>query len=127
MKIYLKHVASGFAISLVLFMIPLVFNKPDEIGVILLFSPVVYGIILKQPVIVVAILTLVLRKIDVKLNPYVFSSSLVIFTLVFSFLGYFFIPEILVRSIEGSRWEIWLISIISCAISVIVIYRKKKI
>ena len=127
MKIYIKHILVGLTLSYLIFVIPPVFDKPREIVVLLFVAPFFYGALLKYPLIVLAILAVLLREMKVKSNPYFFSTSLVIFTIATSIVGYFIMTNLISETFDGSTWKIWMISILSCTISFLVIYKKRKI
>jgi hypothetical protein len=126
MKKYVIHILVGLTISFLILTIPAAIDKPREIGFLLFVATFFYGVLFKYPLIVLAILAFLLKNIEVKLNPYVISTSLVIFTIAISFLGYLMMPDLISEALDGSTRRIWIITILCCTISMLAIHRKSK-
>lgn len=127
MKVYAKHLFLSLAISLIIFLLPPIIDSPKEFVVLIVISTLFYcSLFLPYPIIILAVLILILRRIDVKMNPYVISSSLIIYTLFVSLLVY--IPKLrqMAEIDNGSTWQLWLTALMSCVFCILFIYRKKK-
>ena len=125
MKEYKKHFILGIFISLGIFLIPAAFldPSPGDIGLLILVSPFYYGFILSYPIIVILILMFLLKKVNIILNPYVYSFSIVLYTSIVAFLNYVLEFNII---IEGSKWKLVLLSIVCCTIVILFFLRKEK-
>jgi hypothetical protein len=126
MKIYAKHLFLGLAISLIIFLLPPIIDSPKEAVVLVVIGTFFFCSFLPYPIIILAVLILLLKKIEVKVNPYVISSSMIIYTLFLSSLVY--IPKLsqMTEIDNGSTWQLWLTALISCLFCILFIYRKKK-
>lgn len=126
MKKYAKHLFLSLAISLIIFLVPPIIDSPKEVVVLIVIGTLFYCSLLPYPIIILAVLILLLRKIDVKMNSYVISSSLIIYTLFVSLLVY--IPKLsqMTEIDKGSTWQLWLTALMSCIFGILFIYRKKK-
>lgn len=126
MKIYAKHFFSSLAISLLLFLILPIIDSPNEIVVLIVMGTFFYCTLIQYPIIILAVLIFLLKKIDVNLNPYVVSFSLIIFTLSVSLVVYVPALTSITGINNGSTWQLWLIALMSSVSSILFIYRKKK-
>ena len=126
MKIYAKHLFLGLAISLIIFLLPPIYDSPKEVVALIVIGTLFFCSFLPYPIIILSVLILLLRKIEVKVNPYVISSSMIIYTLFLSLLVYIHKLSQMTEIDNGSTWQLWLTALMSCLFCILFIYRKKK-
>ena len=125
MKPYIIHLVASGVFSFLIMMIPPILDSPDELAVLLVIGPFFYIPFLKYPAIILTLAIVLFLKMKIKFSPSFISSSIITFTILLTLLG----PILKLNFMRGIKhettWQLWLISIISCTISILFVYRIK--